>query len=182
MEQLHGPLVIDFLHGTVGLVVLDQVIVPLDAHHRAGAVVEQVVRHPVPHALELDGRGVGAVYPAEVVDGAVLHEVVARGEGLPVSADCLRSATADDTDVAAEDAAVLLSLDGDPVPGELLDRASRNEAVLVGYDGHAVVAPQENSTDGRAGAVSSAVSVWYSFVAEAMCPSTRQLWAMRRRV
>ena len=99
---IDAALVVGLLHGAVHLVEFDQVIVALDAHHAARAVVQEIMRHTVAHALELNRRRVGPVDAPELVNPAVFDEVPAGCQCFTVAADDFAGAPSDRMDVAAE--------------------------------------------------------------------------------
>jgi hypothetical protein len=154
-EQLHRALVVGFQHRAVHFVEFDHVIVALDAHDAAGTVVHQVVGDAVADAFQLDGRRVGAVDAAEVVDPAVLDEMPRRGERGSVAADDLAGAAADRVDVAAEQPVLLAALDGDAVAGQAADGAAEDQAALAVGQDQAVEASQVEVSPSRRTSVTS---------------------------
>ena len=123
-EQLHRALVVGFPHGVEDLVELDQMVIALDPHGAARAVVHQVVRHPVAHPFELNRRRVGPVNAAEAVDAAVLDKVSTRFECGAVAANDLGGPPADGVDVAPQQAVGLATLNGDAVARHAADGAA----------------------------------------------------------
>ena len=69
----------------MGLVELDQVLVAPDPQRAAGDVMKQIVTEAGANTVQPDARGVRVVNPRQVMDMAVLDEVIARRERLAIA-------------------------------------------------------------------------------------------------
>ena len=117
------------------LAVLDRVVVAGVAQPAVGAVVDQAVRDAQADAGETDGRVVGRLDAADVVDVAVLDGMAAGREGLAVAAfqrSCRRRPVRTGRNCAPR---VLAALDPDRRVGKVAEGTASDRDLLAAGNG-----------------------------------------------
>ena len=112
---------------------------PRSAWPRRNAL-EAVVRDPIATAVQVNGRCVGPFQPGDICDGAVLDDVMAGLERLPVAARHPGPAATQRVQRTAEDRVPLAALHDDGVAAESPERAAGDDAVRTAAHVDAVAA------------------------------------------